>query len=81
MTTPPNQPAYSRPGVCGICGSAVVQPEHKEAGWHSGHYYLHRNNQVTLIKVRCMNHLDPDDPRHFDKDGNVTSVWPNDGWD
>jgi hypothetical protein len=65
-----------RPGVCGICGTAVVQPEKEESGWHSGHLYKKNINttEMVLTMVRCMSHKEKCDPRHYDKDGCVVET-------
>jgi hypothetical protein len=67
-----------KPGVCGICGTAVVQPEQEEPGWHNGHLRerkLKPNQtkltELVLVKVRCMRHKETSDPRVLDRDGNV----------
>jgi len=71
-------PTNIRPGVCGICGTAVVQPEAKTVGWHSGHLFEPKliegtyRTKLVLARVRCMNHKEAADPRHYDDDGNVT---------
>jgi hypothetical protein len=77
-----------RPGVCGICGVAVVQPENQSEGWHSGHFYklkLKDNqtkySEAVLAKVRCLTHKEPGDHRHYDKDGNVVeTIYYDDVW-
>lgn len=67
-----------RPGVCGICGVAVVQPEKPGRGWVQGHLYelelVEGQTKVTepvLKRVRCMSHKEKGDPRVYDRDGNV----------
>jgi hypothetical protein len=73
-----------KPGVCGICGSAVVRPESEEPGWRNGHLFEQRlkPNQTTftelvLVKVRCMRHQESTDPRYYDRDGNIRDDrWP-----
>lgn len=71
-----------KPGVCGICGCAVVQPEEPGPGWTNGHLFkghtkpTHTNygqetKGLVLTRVRCMTHKEPGDPRRYDKDGNV----------
>ena len=68
-----------RPGVCGICGVAVVQPEEIQPGWHFGHLHESKlvanqtkNTELVLVRVRCMAHKEPRDPRHYDsKTGEV----------
>lgn len=67
-----------KPGVCGICGCAVVQPESPSAGWHNGHEYIRklkanqaRVTELTLVRVRCMTHKEPSDPRTYDEKGNI----------
>lgn len=67
-----------KPGVCGICGVAVVQPEREAPGWHNGHLRERKlvanqtkNTELVLMKVRCMAHKESSDPRVYDRDGNV----------
>jgi hypothetical protein len=67
---------FIKPGVCGICGTAVVQPPHPNAGWHNGHLFEMRlvpnqtnYTKLTLIRVRCMCHKESQDPRYYDHDG------------
>ena len=69
---------YIKPGVCGICGSAVVQPDSEKRGWHNGHFFELRLKpeqtkftELVLIKVRCMTHKESLDPRHYDSRGNI----------
>jgi len=71
-----------KPGVCGICGTAVVRPEHEARGWHSGHLFevkliegTHRT-KIKLTKVRCMSHKEPSDPRWYDDNGNLVEHRP-----
>jgi len=71
-----------RPGVCGLCGVAVVQPEVEVAGWVNGHYFerkLQPNQtkftELVLVKVRCMTHKESSDPRHYDAKGNLVDCW------
>ena len=52
-----------KPGICGICGVAVVQPVEESPGWHAGHFFerkLKPNQtmftELVLVKVRCMSH-------------------------
>lgn len=57
-----------KPGVCGLCGTAVVQAEEPKRGWQHtpnawtwdttvgwGHFYLELDPDYTLqlVKVRC----------------------------
>lgn len=70
-----------KPGVCGICGVAVVQPETPDNGWHNGHLYerkLKANQtkftELVLVRVRCMRHKENGDPRGYDKDGNIVDL-------
>jgi hypothetical protein len=67
-----------KPGVCGICGTAVVQPEREEVGWHQGHLRetrLKANQtkftELVLVRVRCMTHKESGDPRFYSSDGRV----------
>ena len=66
-----------KPGVCGICGVAVVQPEREEPGWHNGHKREREldgngpGTKLVLVKVRCMTHKEPGDSREYDRNGNV----------
>ena len=62
-----------KPGVCGICGVAVVQPEFESSGWHNGHLFENKlkpnqtkYSELTLVKVRCMTHKEGSDPRYWD---------------
>ncbi len=72
----------ARPGVCGLCGVAVVQPEEVKLGWHRGHLYERKllPNQTKfsepfLVRVRCMRHKEPGDPRRYDsKTGEIVEV-------
>jgi len=75
-----------RPGVCGVCGTAVVRPEAEDerVGWHGGHLYerkliegTHRT-RLHLARVRCMTHKESADPRRFNDQGEV--VEQTDGW-
>lgn len=68
-----------RPGVCGLCGVAVVQPERPARGWTQGHLFEIRlkanqtkTTELVLVRVRCMTHKENSDPRHYDAKGNVT---------
>jgi hypothetical protein len=70
-----------KPAVCGICGTAVLQPEEISAGWHSGHYYkakLKANqtkfSEFVLEKVRCLTHKESGDRRHYDRDGFIVET-------
>lgn len=74
-----------KPGVCGICGVAVVQPsEVKRYGWQSGHLFearlvpnQTRVTELVLVRVRCMAHQESSDPRYYDRNGNVREDrWP-----
>lgn len=61
-----------KPGVCGVCGSAVVQPDQLTPschGWNNGHLFRDK-----LVKIRCMRHKEPDDPRDYDSNGNVITL-------
>ncbi len=77
-----------KPAVCGICGTAVLQPEKISAGWHSGHYYkakLKANqtkfSELVLEKVRCLTHKEPGDRRHYNSDGVIVeTAGLEDGW-
>jgi len=63
------------PGVCGVCGKAVVQPLKKQIDaafmrtatgreWINGHLYEEdRCLHPTLMKVRCLEHAEEFDPR------------------
>ena len=71
-----------KPGVCGICGTAVLQPETEKSGWHSGHYFKYKlkpnqtkTTELFLEKVRCMTHKESSDPRHYDKNGFLVEVY------
>lgn len=74
-----------KPGVCGICGVAVVQPDSEGPGWHSGHLFEPRLKpnqtkltELILVKVRCMSHQDREDPRYYDREGNIREDrWPD----
>jgi len=77
----------ARPGVCGICGVAVVQPETPSAGWNDGHFFERKlkanqakTTELVLVRVRCMRHKEPSDHREYDKDGNVVDGRRHDGW-
>ena len=49
----------ARPGVCGRCGVAVIQPETPpENGWANGHLFV----KGQLTKVRCSACTDPSEP-------------------
>jgi hypothetical protein len=74
--------ANIRPGVCGLCGTAVVQPEAPSLGWTHGHLFgygdraSHTNygqhiKKLVLLRVRCMAHKEKNDPRHYDRKGNL----------
>jgi len=76
-----------KPGVCGLCGVAVVQPDQPGAGWHNGHFFerkLRANQKKTtelvLARVRCMTHKEPGDPRIYDTNGNIVTRHDHDGW-
>lgn len=78
-----------RPGVCGICGTAVVQPEKEAQGWHGGHYYKvklkpnqTKETELVLDKVRCLAHKEPGDHRHYDEHGVIVETfgYEDDGW-
>jgi len=65
-----------KPGICGICGVAVVQPEEINVGWKNGHLFeckLKPNQieftELVLVRVRCMQHKENDDHRHYDNKG------------
>jgi hypothetical protein len=71
-----------KPGVCGICGTAVVQPEKEDPGWNSGHLFERKlkDNQtkisyLELVRVRCMTHKEKDDPRHYDSKGFIVESY------
>lgn len=52
-----------KPGICGICGVAPIQPETvipDGRTWVSGHLYDFDGN---LMKVRCLEHAEEFDPR------------------
>ncbi len=57
-----------KPGVCGICGVAVVQPSEVREGWTHGHLF---DRDGALVRVRCMPHKERDDPRYYDREGNI----------
>jgi len=61
-----------KPGICGICGVAVVQPESPAVGWKNGHVFERdADGNLVLKRVRCMAHKEPDDPRYYDRTGEV----------
>lgn len=67
-----------KPGVCGVCGVAVVQPHTPSRGWDNGHLHELRDKhndpnsrELVLVKVRCMTHKERDDGRRFNRNGDV----------
>lgn len=59
-----------RPGVCGPCGAPVlreaVRPEDLRQwgrAWVSGHLYHEEGTGARLVRVRCIEHAEPGDPR------------------
>lgn len=69
---------YVKPGVCGLCGVAVVQPEQSAPGWQQGHLFERKlkanqtkETELVLVRVRCMTHKESSDPRTYDREGNV----------
>lgn len=73
-----------KPGICGICGIAVVQPDSSSPGWHSGHLFERKlkanqtkETELILVRVRCMGHKENGDPRYYDRNGNIRDdLWP-----
>lgn len=68
-----------RPGVCGLCGTAVVQPDGPVAGWLQGHLFERKLvagqtkvTELVLARVRCMSHKEGGDPRHYDRNGIIS---------
>jgi hypothetical protein len=59
---------YIKPGVCGICGRAVVRFHDKpERGWINGHYYTQNAKKEFILEmVRCMYCKEKGDSREFD---------------
>lgn len=63
------------PGVCGVCGTAQIQPHERAVHaemqkhpnwetWVSGHLYEYDNaGHLKLRKVRCLAHAEEFDPR------------------
>lgn len=69
-----------KPGVCGLCGVAVVQPDDVDVGvgWRNGHLFERKlkanqtkTTELFLVRVRCMTHKEASDPRFYDAKGNV----------
>jgi hypothetical protein len=72
-----------KPGICGICGVAVVQPTETSPGWYNGHLFerqlKHNQTKLTelvLVRVRCMSHRELGDNRYYDRDGVIRDKWP-----
>jgi len=82
---PTHNHPYRRPGVCSLCGTAVVQPKEppRGEGWLNGHLYGRplkgRGGADSVLDVRCPRHKDPSDYGFSDTDvGSWREVWRGD---